>query len=208
MANIQKNKTSWIVPVGIVALLSVIGFGIVKFINRNRTADANLASNDIDELSTAQAAKFFGLFGIERIGGLARATWVLKSDTLAKILSLAANIGNWSKVQQAFTALCGGSYTILQAASDALSASNYSTFVDTINKAVSLPMMYAAKGNAVAFSDVNNRSNAEHIEYSKGDYIGRCQETIGNYCKFQSWELCKIFYIEKQFVNNNANITL
>lgn len=204
MANIQKTrKTSWILPVGIITLLGVGVFGVIKILSRNRTEDANLASNDIDELSTAQAAKFFGLFGVERLGGFARATWVLKSETLLKILSLAANIGNWSKVQQAFTALSGGSYTILQAASDALSASNYSTFVDTINKATVLPMMYAAASNAVAYSDVNDRFNADKIEYQKGDYIGRCQEAIGNYYKFQSWELCKIFYIEKKFVVTN-----
>ena len=202
----QSNKSGINLKfIAIALLIGIGGFGLWRIVKKlsGGAADANLSSEDINDLSTAQAATFFGLFGVERHGSLSRATPVVKDTTKTYILALSKNIADWKKVQSEFTGLCGDDYTILQAASDSLNTTYYRQFVDNVNDAVNKAMMFAKSDIAVAYHDVSNRNNGV-LEFNKGEYIGRCQGTNGNFYSFYWYKTGAIFYIEKKFVDLKA----
>lgn len=199
-----KNKFSF-KTFAIALLIGLGGLAVIRVVNKlkGRASDANLSSDDINDLSTAQAATFFGLFGVERHGSFARATLVMKDTTKTYILALSKNIADWRKVQTEFTGLCGDDYTILQSAADALNTTYYRQFVDNINDAVNKAMMFAKSDIATAYHVVGDRSQGV-LEFKKGEYIGRLQGTNGNFYQFYWYKTGAAFYIEKKFVDLKA----
>lgn len=196
-----KNSGPSFKTVAIITLLGVAGVVLYKFL-KNRTQQANLTSANLDDLSVAQAAKFFGLFGVVRAGGVAVATPIIKDSTQQLTMLLAQNIAIWPSVQAAFTDLCGGSYTVLQAAKRALSTSAYTQFVDYINVALTQKMMFTQNYPGLdIYAYLNEVSyNTYKITFEANRYVGRCQGEIGNYYRFISQEDGGTYYIEKKFV--------
>ena len=199
----MENKSITKKTIGIKGILIAFGLGVAGIflwrLLKNHTQQANLASSNIDDLSTAQAAKFFGLFGVYREGGFVTATWIVKDTTQAAVMLLTQNIADWVKVQTAFTEMCSGNYTVLQAAKTALSAAAYSKFVDYISQALKQKMMFANNYPNIKAYLNNVSTNAYSIEIDPNTYIGRCQGEIGNYYKFISQDDGGTYYVEKKY---------
>lgn len=165
--------------------LAAAGIGVLWLMRKlgiNATNESNEQSENLTDISTQQAAKFYSLFGVVRQGGIAIATPVVLSDTKNKITWLAQNIYDWSKIQKAFTKLCGGNYTIIDAAKTALvNQDNYNAFIDYINKAQKQKKIFC--GEIPYYSEVNITAYGGMVykNFEAGQYVGRCQNTDNGY---------------------------
>lgn len=150
--------------------------GLLIFLNRNnntkKTKDSNNETADFSA-TAQQAALFYELFGVTRLGGTAFATPIISSNTVNRVMWLARNIENWSELQKKFTALCGGHYTILEAAGTALSSAKYKEFIDTVNQAQQHKKLYAVKKGTFGAKT-----------FQPGDYMGRANKVGDPYVSF------------------------
>lgn len=154
---------------------------------RNTANRANNVTRDLSS-SEAQAAKFYGYFGVTILPVTgATATPVIKDSTLRLIGWLARNINDWNIVQRAFTQLCGGNYTIIQAATTALNTSEYTAFMTLIEKALRQKRIFC--GNSAYHSLYNaNRYGGELGEnFDANAFVGRCIEEDDMYYHYISW---------------------
>lgn len=137
---------------------------------------ANIANRETDTLneSTAQATKFYSYFGIVNVGGFAVATPVVLTSTKNNIALLVQNIDDWSVVQQVFTKLCGGNYTVLKAASSALNTSDYNGFTNLLQKALTQKRIYC-KRDSHSLKNVNQYGGTAAENFESGNFVGRCQ---------------------------------
>lgn len=164
----------------LIALFALIGIAAFKLL-RNRTQNVNNVGETISDDATAQATKFYGLFGVKRTGSVAIATPVVFESTENQIFWLAQNIVDWKQVQSAFTQLCGGDYAILQAASTALSSSSYNKFVSYINDAVKRKRVFCGTQSANLYTVSMYNMLPTVYGYRPGDYVGRLQGEKNNY---------------------------
>ena len=185
--------------------LAAAGIGVLWLMRKlgiNATNESNEQSENLTDISTQQAAKFYSLFGVVRQGGIAIATPVVLSDTKNKITWLAQNIYDWSKIQKAFTKLCGGNYTIIDAAKTALvNQDNYNAFIDYINKAQKQKKIFC--GEIPYYSEVNitNYGGMVYKNFEAGQYVGRCQNTDNGYYLYYDSETGQLAGCEtKRFV--------
>ena len=160
-------------------LAFLLGGVLVYKLVVNRTGSANKSTVSLDN-SKAQAATFFDLFGVVREGAFAVATPVVLTSTKNKIAWLAMNIDDWQVVQSTFSALCGGGYTILQAASTALNADNNAAFLAYIRDAQKKKRIFCKDkpSYSVRFS-----SNVEIVgeNFNKDAFVGRLQKEDSGY---------------------------
>lgn len=165
--------------------LVAIGGGILlitKFLGRRATNESNNQAENISDIATAQAAKLYSLFGVVRQGGFAVATPVVLNSTKNKIAWLAANIYDWSATQKAFTKLCGGNYTILDAAKTALvNTANYNAFVDYISRAQKQKRIFCGDIPYYSVVNINQYGGSVFKNFKAGEYVGRCQNTDNGY---------------------------
>lgn len=166
-----KNKT---IAVAAVATLSVVGVLLWRFL-RNPTRGINQSTVDFTH-SKQQAANLYGWFGVIRVNGVAVATPTFKSETLKRIAFLAVNIDDWQVVQETFTQMCGGNYTVFEAAKTALSTANYGTFTSYIQNALTKKKIICTGGNGITFQGNADRYGGIAAEqFVKDDFVGRCQ---------------------------------
>ena len=165
--------------------LVAVGGGIMlisRLFGHRATNDSNKQSEKLTDIATAQAAKFYNLFGVIRQGGFSVATPVVLNSTKNKIAWLAANIYDWSATQKAFTKLCGGNYTLLDAAKTALiNSTNYNSFVDYISRAQKQKRIFC--GAIPYYSEVNLTKYGGSVfkNFAANQYVGRCQNTDDGY---------------------------
>ena len=165
---------------------------------RNTSRSANRVTEDLNE-TNAQAAKLYDLFGVVKVGGFAVATPVVKTSTLQRIGWLARNIYDWAGVQRAFTILCGGGYTVLQAASTALSTDEYNAFQNLIQKALTQKRIFCGD---VAYHTLYNPSNyggQVGENFKANQYVGRCISTNDKYYGYISQSDGVQYAAERQF---------
>lgn len=165
---------------------------------RNTARGANKITRDLSS-SEAQAAKFYGYFGITILPVTgATATPVVKNSTLNLIGWLARNINDWDRVQDAFTRLCGGNYTIIQAATTALNTSEYTAFMTLIENALRQKRIFC--GNA-AFHSLYNATRYGGIageNFDANAFVGRCISEDDMYYSYISWRDGVTYQCEKQ----------
>lgn len=153
---------------------------------RNTARRANRLTEDLTD-SEAQAAKFFGYFGVKIIAGIATATPVVFDNTKHLIAWLARNINNWATVQTAFTRLCGGNYTILQAASTALNTADYTAFVTLLNNAMMQPRIFCGANPAATLWNANRYGGNAAENFAPNAFVGRCIDEDDMYYYYVSW---------------------
>lgn len=172
-----KNKT---IAVAAVATLSIVGVLLWRFL-RNPTRGINQSTVDFTH-SKQQAANLYGWFGVVRVNGVAVATPTFKSETLKRIGFLAVNIDDWQVVQETFTQMCGGNYTVLEAAKTALSTTNYGTLTSYIQNALTKKRIICASEVGHTFKNGADRYGGILAEqFVKDDFVGRCQNTDDYY---------------------------
>lgn len=152
-----------------------------RWIGRRATNEANNETNNLQDDSTAQAAKFYELFGVIRQGGIAVATPVLLTSTKNKIAYLAKNICDWKKIQSAFTKLCGGNYTILEAAGTALSSTDYNGFLNLIADAQKKKRIYCGSSASYSMRNINSYGGIVFRNFEPGQFVGRLQKESDQY---------------------------
>lgn len=161
------------------ALVAVFGVVVLFRFLRNTTKSANNATKDLTN-SKKQAADFFSYFGIVKEGAIAVATPVYLTETKNNIALLAQNLDDWEIVQDTFTTLCGGNYTIFQAAKTALNTTDFTGFSNLIAKALTQKRIFC-KDDYQSFR-LYNRYVVEAAEtFKKGAFVGRCQREDDNY---------------------------
>ena len=163
---------------------------------RNIANGANDTTKSLDN-SKNQALKFLDYFGVVVTSLTAFATPVTLESTKNKIALLAMNIDNWDVVQKTFTKLCGGNYTIFQAASTALNSQNYSTFTDYITIALSQQRIFC-KNDSYSERNISRYGGVQCANYSAGDFVGRCTNEDDNYYYFRYIETGEICGVNKQ----------
>lgn len=162
---------------------------------RNTANAANRTTEDLDS-STAQAVKFFEYFGVVVTNLMVTATPVLLTSTKNLIGWLAMNIDDWQKVQRAFTQLCGGNYTIFQAASTALNSTDYSGFTNLIEKAQTQKRIFCTE-DSFSMRNVNQYGGVLAVNYNKGDFVGRCQREDDTYYYYTYYATGETLAVEK-----------
>lgn len=167
-------------------VIPIAGFTTWKLF-RNTARGSNRLTEDMTD-SEAQAAKFFGYFGVVVTGIVVTATPVIKDSTKRLIGWLARNINDWAVVQRAFTKMCGGNYTILQAASTALDTANYTGFVTLINNALKQKRIFCG---SIAYHSLYNADryggNAGE-NFAANAFVGRCIREDDKYYYYVSWQ--------------------
>lgn len=176
----MENKT--ILGLGIAGLLF---WGISRFFGSSQTNKSNKETEKLDSVATWQAQQFYNYFGIKKIGALYTATPVLTEKTEKRILWLAENVEDWAAVQRSFSALCGNSYTITQAASTALSTVRASDFNTLISAALKRSRIYA-KEDLTTYKEGGDFT-VDKIKYTNGAYLGRCVKSDSVYNYFVYW---------------------
>lgn len=163
-----------------VSAVSLIGLLLWRLL-RNPTRGINQTTVNFTH-SKQQAANLFGWFGVVRVNGYAVATPTFKEATLKKIALLAVNIDDWQVVQDTFTQMCGGGYTVFEAAKTALSAANYGTFTAYIQNALTKKKIICDVANGHTFKNGADRYGGILAEqFVKDDFVGRCQNTDDYY---------------------------
>ena len=177
-----KNNGKWylwfVVPIAALTTWKIF---------RNTARGANRVTEDMTD-SEAQAAKFYGLFGVKIVAGVAFATPVIIDATLKQIGWLARNINDWAVVQRAFTTLCGGNYTILQAASTALNTTNYNGFVTLISQAQKQPRIFCGGNDATTLYNANQYGGVAAENFKANTFVGRCTAQDDMYYYYVSWQ--------------------
>lgn len=153
---------------------------------RNTARGANRVTENMSD-SEAQAAKFFAYFGVKIIAGVAASTPVLFDNTKRLIGWLARNINDWAVVQSAFTRLCGGNYTIIQAASNSLNTADFTGFITLITEAQRLPRIFCGASPAVTLWNANRYGGEAAEQFAPNAYVGRCTNEDDNYYYYISW---------------------
>ncbi len=183
MKNSDNNKSIGIKPILIVSAIGIAGFAIAKLLNNllhNPTADINQSTEDFNH-SKQQAAKLYAWFGVVRVNGVAVSTPVVKQNTLNRIAWLAVNIDNWAVVQSTFTTLCGGNYTVLEAAKTALSVNNFGVFSNYISNALTKKIIVCNVENGITLKNANRYGGVAAEQFVKKDFVGRCQSNDDDY---------------------------
>lgn len=177
MEKTSKNK---ILGFGAFALLTIGGVALWRLF-RNPTANINQSTVNFDH-SKQQAANLYAWFGVVRVNGVAVATPTFKENTLKKIALLAVNIDNWQVVQETFTSLCGGNYTVLEAAKTALSVDNYGVFTQYISNALTKKRIICSAERCTTFKNGANQYGGVAAEqFVQNDFIGRLQNSDDYY---------------------------
>lgn len=187
----------------LIALLGVIGIAAYKLFS-NRTNDVNALTESISDDATAQATKLYGLLGVKRSGSVAVATPVLLESTRNQIMWIAQNIVDWKQVQSAFTALCGGDYNLLQAASTALPSTYYNQFVSYINNAVKQQRVFCGSVKSELWTLALSNILPSVFKYNANQYVGRLQGEKNNFYGSDYYlvirsEDGKLYYAPKKF---------
>jgi len=167
-------------------ILKIVAGGVLlyfglRLLGRRATNQANNETNNLQDDSTAQAAKFYELFGVIRQGGIAVATPVIRAETKNKIAYLAKNICDWKKIQSAFTNLCGGNYTILEAAGTALNSTDYQGFLNLIADAQKKKRVYCGSKASYSERNINSYGGIVFKNFEPGQYVGRLQAETDKY---------------------------
>lgn len=153
---------------------------------RNTRGRSNRLTEDLSD-SEAQAAKFYGFFGVKKAGGIAVATPVILDATKRQIGWLARNINVWRDVQNAFTVLCGNNYTILEAASTALNTSDYNGFVTLINDAQKQPRIFCGANDSATLYNAGRYGGFAAENFKANAFVGRCIDQDDGYYYYISW---------------------
>lgn len=193
----EKNKSPWwlwfVIPIAALTTWRIF---------RNTARDANRTTEDLTESET-QAVRFFGLFGVKIVAGVAFATPILLDATLQQLGWLSRNVCNWSAIQNAFTTLCGGNLTIFQAAKTSLNTTEYNAFVTLINTALSQPRIFA-KDAYYSLSNVNQYGGTAGENFTAGQFVGRCISENDVYYSYISQYDGKQYYAEKEYFELKA----
>lgn len=157
---------------------------------------ANGANSQTAELTATaeQAARFYDLFGVVRIGSLAYSTPILKSETLARVYNLAREIEDWPELQRKFTNLCGGNYTILEAAKTSLNTSEYSQFMDIVSATNKGKRIYAKAAMKIS----GLLPTVPAFNFNANEYIGRVLKDSGTQVSF--WKDGAQYLVKKDSV--------
>lgn len=153
---------------------------------RNTARGANRLTEDLTD-SEAQAVKFYGLFGVYQVAGQAFATPVVLDSTKKQIGWLARNINDWATVQRAFTTLCGGNYTIFDAAKLALPTADYNAFVTLIYNALAQPRIFATTDYAHTLYNPTPQGGQLAETFKNNAFVGRCISEDNYYYYYISW---------------------
>lgn len=175
----EKSTKNKLIGFGAFAALTIGGIMLWRLF-RNPTANINQSTVNFDH-SKQQAANLFAWFGVVRVNGVAVATPTFKENTLKKIALLAVNIDNWQVVQETFTSLCGGNYTVLEAAKTALSVNNYGVFTSYIENALKKKRIVCNVPNGITLKNANEYGGVAAEQFVKDDFVGRCQKQDDNY---------------------------
>lgn len=185
------------VPI-IATFLGVAGFLFYRLF-RNTTGSANNVTANISEESVRQATLFYGYFGIVKLqnGTFAISTPTFLESTLQKIAWLIVNIVDVADVQRQFSALCGGYYTLLQAAKTALSTSNYTIFVNYMNNAAKQKRIFCKDMAATTAISVSGNVEIAGESFAANQYVGRLQGENDNYYSYISMNNGKTYFARK-----------
>lgn len=188
----QKSDNKWylwfVIPIAALTTWRIF---------RNTARNSNRTTEDLTE-SEAQAVRFFGLFGVKIVAGVAFSTPVLLDATLKQIGWLARNVNDWATVQRAFTTLCGGDLTIFQAAKTALNTTEYSAFVSLINTALTQPRIFAKVAYYSVYSIDGNVMMAGE-NFRAGQFVGRCISENDKYYVYISQTDGVKYFADKEF---------
>lgn len=154
---------------------------------RNTARGANRVTEDMTD-SEAQSAKFFGYFGVTIAFGVATATPIIKDSTLKLVGWLARNVNDWAEIQRAFTRLCGGNYTILQAASTALDTTNYNGFVTLVNNALTEKRIFCGSHDSSSLYHADQYGGIAGENFKANAFVGRCISEDDYYYNYISWQ--------------------
>lgn len=150
---------------------------------RNIANSANDVTKSLDN-SKKQALLFMDYFGVVVTNLTAFATPVTSETTKNKIALLAMNIDDWEVIQKTFTKLCGGNYTIFNAASTALNSQNYTVFSNYISTALTQKRIFC-KEDSYSERNINQYGGSVCANYQKGDFVGRCISEDSEYYYFR-----------------------
>lgn len=164
---------------------ALIIWAIAKFSGSRDTKKSNNVTDNLDDVAAWQAQQFYNYFGVKRVGTAYVATPVILEKSEKRILWLAENVENWAEVQRKFSALCGNSYTVTQAASTALSTVRASDFNTLISAALKRQMIYAAE-DLTCYKEGGDFLT-DKIKFAKGGYLGRCVAQDSTYNYFIYW---------------------
>lgn len=176
--------------------LTVGGFAALRLF-RNTTNEANRETNYFDD-SKKQATKLFGIFGIVKVGAVATATPIIKDSTKQQLAWITANICDWSVVQSSFTTLCGGNYTVIQAAKTALPTSDYNAWVNVLNLALSRKRIFCVKQTQSFFQYSRDIETAGE-SFKPGDFVGRLIKEDSKFYYYMSQNNGKEYHCQKDF---------
>lgn len=164
---------------------------------RNTARDANRTTEDLTE-SESQAVRFFGLFGVKIVAGVAFATPIVLEATLKQVGWLVRNVNDWTTIQNTFTTLSGGNLTIFQAAKGALNTTEYNAFVSLLNTALSQKRI-VAKVNYHTLYNVGAYGGEVGENFNAGQFVGRCIAESDKYYAYISQFDGVQYYAEKDF---------
>lgn len=181
MDNNNSNNKWWLWFV-----IPIAGFTTWKLF-RNTARQSNRVTDDMTT-NEAQAALFYGYFGITKALGIVTATPIIKNSTLQRVGWLARNINKWDKVQTAFTKMCGGNYTIWQAASMAMDTSNYQGFTSLINNALTQPRIFCGANNSATLYNADHYGGIAGENFNANAFVGRCIGEDADYYNYYSYK--------------------
>lgn len=166
---------------------------------RNTARGANKVTRDLSS-SEAQSAKFYGYFGVTILPVTgATATPVIKTSTLNLIGWLARNVNDWNTVQTAFTKLCGGNYTIIQAATTALNTSEYTGFVTLLENALRQKRIFCGNNAYHSLYHATQYGGSVGENFDANAFVGRCIGEDEMYYRYISWRDGVTYQCEKQY---------
>lgn len=181
----------------LIGLAVVVGGVAALRFFRNTTDDANRETNSLTSSKT-QATKLFGFFGVVKVGAVATATPILKDSTKQQLSWLTANIDDWSVVQSSFTTLCGGNYTVIQAAKTALPTADYNAWVNLLNLALSRKRIFCVKQTQSFFQYSRDIETAGE-SFKPGDFVGRLIKEDSKFYYYMSQNDGKEYHCQKEF---------
>lgn len=177
----KKNSSSWwlwfVIPIAALTTWKIF---------RNSAKNRNKATADMS-ISEAQAAKFYGFFGVTIAGPVVTATPIVLDSTLRQVGWLARNIYNWDDCQTAFRKMCGGNYTIIQAATMAMSAAEYSGFINVLQAAQTQKRIFCGTADATTLYQANRYGGYAGEGFKANEYVGRCTKQDEMYYYYVSW---------------------
>lgn len=176
----EKSSKNKLIGVGILSVLTIGGVLLWRFL-RNPTSNINQSTVNFTH-SKQQAANLYAWFGVTRVNGVAFVPGItVLQKTLNLIAWLAANIDDWQVVQETFTDLCGGNYTVFEAAKSALSTNNFGVFSSLITDALKKKRIICNTANGITLKNANRYGGVAAEQFVKDDFVGRCQNTDDYY---------------------------